>query len=171
MCVFCICSTILPCTYETNNKRGKIKILVLKSLIWAFSRGISWIIACGTKRRLRKDLNQAPCRKFQTFISIRHTPHLLFKVDSFQEKMMTFMQRPASLSWRGWMLEIRYDYSTYLQAQRVKIKIYMQVFISMVISGPHGDSKLESDFSRKIHFTGLKISDWSIMIIIYWIET
>jgi len=34
-----------------------------------------------------------------------------------------------------------------------------KVFVSMVISGPHGDSKLESDFSRKIHFTGLKISD------------
>jgi len=34
-----------------------------------------------------------------------------------------------------------------------------KVFVSMVISGPHGDSKLESDFSRKIHFTGLRISD------------
>jgi len=40
-----------------------------------------------------------------------------------------------------------------------KLNVGDKVFVSMVISGPHGNSKMESDFSRKIHFTGLKISD------------
>ena len=35
-----------------------------------------------------------------------------------------------------------------------------QVLVSMVIHGNHGSSKLDSDWSRKIIFTGLKISNW-----------
>ena len=34
-----------------------------------------------------------------------------------------------------------------------------QVLVSMVIHGNHGSSKLDSDWSRKIIFTGLKISN------------
>ena len=36
-----------------------------------------------------------------------------------------------------------------------------QVLVSMVIHGNHGSSKLDSDWSRKIIFTGLKISNWN----------
>ena len=34
-----------------------------------------------------------------------------------------------------------------------------QVLVSMVIHGNHGSSKLDSDWSRKIIFTGMKISN------------
>lgn len=33
-----------------------------------------------------------------------------------------------------------------------------KIFVSMVIQGSHGDSKIESDFTRKIIFTGFQIS-------------
>jgi hypothetical protein len=34
----------------------------------------------------------------------------------------------------------------------------MKVYVSMAVDGTLGDSHLQSDFSRKIHFTGVKIS-------------
>ena len=40
-----------------------------------------------------------------------------------------------------------------------RVELGDQILVSMVIHGNHGDSTLNSDFSRKIIFTGLKISD------------
>ena len=40
-----------------------------------------------------------------------------------------------------------------------RLQLDDQVLVSMVIHGDHGSSKIDSDFSRKIIFTGLKISD------------
>ena len=40
-----------------------------------------------------------------------------------------------------------------------KLELEDEVFVSMAIHGDHGDSSLWSDFSRKIHFTGLRVSD------------
>ena len=33
-----------------------------------------------------------------------------------------------------------------------------EIFVSMVIHGDHGTSKIDSDFSRKIIFTGFQIT-------------
>ncbi len=34
----------------------------------------------------------------------------------------------------------------------------VQVYVSMSVEGTLGESHLQSDFSKKIHFTGIKIS-------------